>query len=225
MEQEQQEIQEQQVTEAQKKQRKTFKDKAIEFFKSLLTDKIKCLCAITLLLQIVFIILQFVPVAFCTTSAKQIVLFNTVVDVEITNEKISVCSLLGKDGGTSAIFWTIFACIILSLKDTLGYFLRTGEARYNKLRTVKGSSIGCLILYVIASSSGQEMAEKYAEYGSIYQATAGGTWYVILAVAILVCAFVLSAWIKTQKEKERIEAKVQEELQKERNEQNEQKSI
>lgn len=223
MEQEQQVVEEQQLEQAE--QKRDFKAKALDFFRSLRTDKIKCLHLITVVLQIVFIILQFVPVAFCTTSAKQIILFNEVVDVEITNEKISICSLLAKNGGTSTIFWVIFACIVLSLKDTLGYFFRTGEARYNKLRTVKSTSIGCLILYAIASSIGQEMAEKYIKYGSVYQATAGGTWYVILAVAILVCAFVLSSWIKAEKEKAKIEAKVQEELRKEREVQNEQNGL
>ena len=176
------------------------------FLEKLLSDKLKCLYLITLVLQVVFIVLQFVP--FVSLPSIQGLLLG-----KGSREEYSMLRF-HQESGLMFIFILLMFLYAFSFAGTLGYFVKKGQNRYTKFRLAKTSVILMLLWYVIIFCGAlSEVSEELYEKATL---TFGGHLYWIVAVALLVLFFITGFLSQQQKEDEKVAERVQAELDKKR---------
>ena len=191
------------------------KDAIVKWLKDTWADKLKCLYILTLFLQVLFIIMQFVPVMKIPVKV-------TIMGAQI--ETFSVCGFCGHETQKpmDKVFWVLLAAFVLTVFPTIKYFTKKNSDRYGKVgRGIIGVII-FLIFFWAMMEAGYEMAEDYAKYGAEFELLGGGKFYFIVGLALLVALVVLSRKVKKQKEEEKIQERVQEELEKQKQEEEKQ---
>lgn len=195
-----------------------WQDKMLPWLKALWADKIKCLYILALSLQLLFLLMQFMPIMNVVTSAKTSFLGG----LQIKKEKFSIMGLCKEVPGLIVLF--IFDLILfgLSLKSTLTYFI----SKYDKMKSgfglAKVATIFILIFFGIIVAVGSTVAEVadnleemlVANGDKIFSLTFGGHLYWLIGLALLIVFFVLSVKVKEKKQEDKVNALVAEELQK-----------
>ncbi|MBQ8685278.1 MAG: hypothetical protein IJ514_03800 [Clostridia bacterium] len=196
-----------------------WQDKALPFLKGLWADKIKCLYMLVLFLQLLFLLLQFVPFIEIVTEAK-ISLFG---GLEVTKEAFSVFSFAKKTGGVIILFLMVLTLFLLSLRGTVFYFIRKKDKMKNGFFLAKVAVVLYLILFGIFVSAALESVDSVASQVSKYAEVNVKGWfslrfsailYVIVGVVLFVMLQRLSVKVKAKKQEDKINARVAEELQK-----------
>ena len=191
--------------EQQNKQEETQNEesKFMKTLKNIWSDKLKCLYILTLFLQILFLILQFVPIV----SLPESTIFSGVVKTE----EFSMMSLSSENGGL--MFFSIFFLILfgISLRSTLSYFVKKGSNRYAKFGMAKTSVILLLLWYVFIVFNAIEAIDDFSESAEVFFSA---HLYWVLAVALLVLYFIVGSLAQERKEEEKVEERVQVELSK-----------
>lgn len=178
--------------------------KFMKALKNIWSDKLKCLYILTLTLQILFLILQFVPIVSVPTHA----MFGEV----IKTEEFSMMSFSSENGGLMFFFILFLALFGISIKSTLSYFVKKGPNKYTKFGLAKTGVILLLLWYVLIVFVG--FAEIDDEFSDAVELFFGAHLYWIVAVALLVLYFIVGSLAQERKEEEKVAQKVQAELDK-----------
>ncbi len=178
--------------------------KFMKALKNIWSDKLKCLYILTFTLQILFLILQFVPIVSVPTHA----LFGAV----IKTEEFSMMSFSSENGGLMVFFILFLALFGISLKSTLGYFVKKGPNKYAKFGLAKTSVILLLLWYVLIVFVGFGAIDD--EFSDAVELFFGAHLYWVVAVALLVLYFIVGSLAQERKEEEKVAEKVQAELEK-----------
>ncbi len=192
--------------EQQNKQEETQSEesKFMKTLKNIWSDKLKCLYIFTLFLQILFLIFQFVPIVSLPTHA----IYGKV----IKTEEFSMMSFSSENGGLMFFFVFFLALFGISLRSTLGYFVKKGPNRYAKFGMAKTSVILLLLWYVLIIFAGiGEIGNEFSESVELFFSA---HLYWVLAVALLVLFFIVGSLAQERKEEEKVAEKVQAELDK-----------
>lgn len=202
-----------------------WQDKALPFFKSLLTDKIKRYYLIALVLQGLFLLLQFLPIMTIAVKAR----FNLLDGLTIKKETFSLFSFCKQDGDLFLFYLSCLLLLITSLKSTIPYFIRKTDKLTKGFFLAKLSVILLMIFFGITISAAIESAgqtilqvEKYAEIeaSEIFSANFITILYPIIGIVLLLIVFHLSVLVKAQRQEDKVNARVAEELQKQKEQEN-----
>lgn len=173
-------------------------------------DKVKCLYILTLALQVLFILLQFIPMMTVSTEIKESFLSG----YKITTEDLSIFGFCRKEGFLFVWYLLHLALFAISVKCTVGYFVRKRDKMKSGFLLAKIITILMLLLFVVIVVVAQETVADYTEYGAVCELKFAGHLYWLTAVALIVALFVISVKVKEVKEEEKVAARVQEELRK-----------
>lgn len=179
-------------------------NKFMKALKNIWSDKLKCLYILTLTLQILFLILQFVPIVSVPTQA----MFGAV----IKTEEFSMMSFSSENGGLMFFFILFLALFGISLKSTLSYFVKKGPNRYAKFGLAKTGVILLLLWYVLIVFVGFGAIDE--EFSDAVELFFGAHLYWVVAVALLALYFIVGSLAQERKEEEKVAEKVQAELDK-----------
>lgn len=194
-----------------------WQDKALPFLERLWADKIARLYVCVLALQLLFLLLQFLPFIEVVTEAKMS-LFN---GLELNKEKFSVFSFSKKAGGLIFLFLLYLILFCWSLRSTISYFIRKKDKMKKGFLLAKIMVILYLAFFVLIISASLEgvdnVASKVSEYAEIdvkewFSLKFSAFLYIIVGLSLLVMLQRLSKKVKEKKEEDKVNARVAEEL-------------
>lgn len=196
-----------------------WQDRALPWLKSLLTDKIKRYYVIALFLQSLFFLLQFLPIMTIATKAE-LSLFS---GLKIETKTFSLCSFCKEEGVLLVLFLIDLLLFVLSLKSTIPYFIRKTDKMKSGFFLAKLSVVFFMIFFAIVMNAAVEsvgqtisQVEKYTEIeaNELFSINFTTVLYAIVGIVLLLILFHLSVLVKAQRQQDKVNALVAEELQK-----------
>ena len=196
-----------------------WQDKALPFFKSLQTDKIKRYYVIALALQLLFLLLQFLPIMTLAIKAE-VDLFG---GLKMETKTFSLFSFCKEESVLLVLFLFDLFLFLLSLKSTIPYFIRKTDKMKGGFFLAKLSVVFFLVFFFIVMNAATETVgetitqiEKYTEVEvkELFSINFTTVLYAIVGVIVLFVLFHLSVLVKAQRQEDKVNARVAEELQK-----------
>ena len=203
-----------------------WQDKILPFLKALWADKIKCLYILALFLQVLFLLLQFLPIMNILTEAE----FSLFGGLKIKTETLSMFELakmMDKELSANVFMFLYIVCLAINFfaffKRTVPYFVRKKDKIGKGFLGAQVSLIVHMLFFLLFASLASGMANEvlselsgYYESSevSLFSLTVLGNLYWIVALSLFIVQWVLSIKIKEKKEEDKINARVVEELQK-----------
>ena len=183
------------------------------YLKDLWTDKLKCLYILVFGLQVLFLLLQFLPMMKLSTDIKETQLLGYTVDVTMVTKNFSMFGFCSEEPMVLCFYGIFLVLFCLSLKSTAQY-LTAKEKKFGGFGLAKTSVVLLLLWFVLVTTICKEGVADYEEYGAIFELLFGGSLYWVVAIALLISLFVLSVKAKEAKREAEVAKRVEEEMRK-----------
>ena len=209
------EIEQNQETQSANQTDNFLKNEKFSNLKAFWTDKITYLHILTLVLQVLFLVLQFLPIMNIAMEAK----FSFFGGLKIKTETLSMLGFArmideGLNMSLFLFYYVLIVCyFVLICTRTLPYFIRKKDRLGKGFLKVQVVLAFCMLFFLscilIGNGMANEVMSEVGEYyegskASLFSLTTAGNLYWIVGIILFIVQGVLSAMIKGKKEELRM---------------------